>query len=298
MDRDAGEMSLLAASVKGSVDAGYHLGVMYQQDSNAGPFKARTYLQKTAVEGHRDEQYRLGKLLIDEKTFPIGKEWLEKASNGPKRHPEARCALGKLYETGVANVIPKDESKAKEYFLLAANQEDQEVQYCLGLMYREGRGGEQNKDEAIGWFVKVSSDHNFTPVDIQPDLSRPYDDINRDNSGSLKSLTQNETVSSLSSSSKTQETSGPIKNSKENSEGPLSDFFGGVKDSSSLTSPPHIADLASSVPGTEIANKEDEQAVKKDRFRFRISPQVHHPKRTPKQQENSSNLTSPRSSEK
>lgn len=102
-DKDEGERLLLAASAKKSIDADYYLGVMYLEDPKAGPCQART--------------------------------WLQKAANGPKGHPEARYMLGKLYEIGLTNVILKDESRAKEYFLAAANQGNQEAQ--LGVDYKK-----------------------------------------------------------------------------------------------------------------------------------------------------------------
>lgn len=146
----------LTASGGGSVEANYYLGMIYAADSKAEPFQARVCFLKAAAAGHKGAQFSLGMLLINERTFLKGMDWLEKAASEPGGHPAAQCALGKIYEEGRGNRGPKNENKAREYFLAAANKGDKEAQYCLGLMYTQGRGGNVNEVEAMGWFAKAA----------------------------------------------------------------------------------------------------------------------------------------------
>ena len=66
-----------------------------------------------------------------------------------KDMPEANVFLGYLYKDGVA-VFPKDEDKAKIYFLRAAKKDDAEGQCALGELYTK----EGDYEQALIWYFK------------------------------------------------------------------------------------------------------------------------------------------------
>jgi len=62
--------------------------------------------------------------------------------------------LGMLYE---GEAIKKDDVEAAKMYRQAAEMNDPEAQFRLGLMYEEGRGVEKNFDEAVFWYRKSSN---------------------------------------------------------------------------------------------------------------------------------------------
>lgn len=64
----------------------------------------------------------------------------------------AQCALGKYYFSS-GNGLEKDAAKAVEWFWKAANQDDADAKYWLGLCYHEGIGVLQNDVDAVRWFL-------------------------------------------------------------------------------------------------------------------------------------------------
>ena len=54
-----------------------------------------------------------------------------------------------------ANGVSQDYSKAREWYLKAANQGHADAQYNLGVMYYQGQGVRQNTASAKEWFGKA-----------------------------------------------------------------------------------------------------------------------------------------------
>jgi len=67
------------------------------------------------------------------------------------------------YEYGLAAYYKGDYVEATKWFKLAAAQGDENAQYHLGEMHREGRGALQDYAEAIRWY-KLAADKGFTPA--------------------------------------------------------------------------------------------------------------------------------------
>ena len=67
---------------------------------------------------------------------------------------KAQYNLGLMYGRGKG--IVKDDSKAIEWWKLAADQGDGKAQTNLGWMYEKGRGVNQDDQEAIKWYQLAS----------------------------------------------------------------------------------------------------------------------------------------------
>jgi TPR repeat protein len=56
--------------------------------------------------------------------------------------------------------VPKDLSKAAALFRLAADQNNGEAQYNLGVMYSLGQGVEQSFEEAVKWYRRGAANND------------------------------------------------------------------------------------------------------------------------------------------
>jgi len=63
------------------------------------------------------------------------------------------CNLGSANATGRG--LPKNETKAFEFFLKAANQNDSQSQFNLGNFYSTGMGVTQDDKKAVEWYRKA-----------------------------------------------------------------------------------------------------------------------------------------------
>lgn len=79
----------------------------------------------------------------------------QKADQGD---PKAQYNLGSLYEHG--NGVPKDPSKAIEYFTKSADQGDAAAQYSLGMFYLKGEGVPKDLPKAKKYFQQACSNKN------------------------------------------------------------------------------------------------------------------------------------------
>lgn len=79
------------------------------------------------------------------------KEYKLEADNG---NAFAQADLGDMYYHGVG--IGQNYSKARQYFIKAAEQSHSRAQYNLGVMYENGYGVEQDYEQAIDWWCKAS----------------------------------------------------------------------------------------------------------------------------------------------
>ena len=71
---------------------------------------------------------------------------------------KAQCALAELYYYG--SLVPKDLTKAIEWYQKSANQGYAEAQSNLGLIYAHGEGVPADYSEAIKWFSKAAEQGN------------------------------------------------------------------------------------------------------------------------------------------
>ncbi|KQC10536.1 MAG: hypothetical protein APR62_11920, partial [Smithella sp. SDB] len=82
---------------------------------------------------------------------------------------EVQYNMGVMYRNGEG--APQDDAKAAECFLKAALQENANAQFNLGLMYHKGEGVPQNDAEAIKWYRKAARQQH---VEAQFNLGLSY----------------------------------------------------------------------------------------------------------------------------
>ncbi len=70
-------------------------------------------------------------------------------------HAVSQYYVGRMHEKGLG--VPKDETKALEWYKLAAEAGNSRAQYKVGAAYAHGVGGlEKNETEAGKWFMKAA----------------------------------------------------------------------------------------------------------------------------------------------
>src|SRR5580693_9542981 len=110
--------------------------------------------------GDPEASYELGALLIQgengvTKDPAAAKAQFERAA--AKNHPGAMYNLGVMALQGLDGKTP-DYNQAAQYFLRAANAGDDDAAYSYGVMLRDGKGAQQNVEEAAHWLKRASDD--------------------------------------------------------------------------------------------------------------------------------------------
>ena len=83
-------------------------------------------------------------------------EWYRKAAD--QGIAIAQSNLGSMYDTG--DGIPEDDAKAAEWYRKAAEQGDADAQNSLGAMYANGTGVPKDYVEAYAWFGIAAAQGN------------------------------------------------------------------------------------------------------------------------------------------
>jgi len=83
-------------------------------------------------------------------------EWYRKAAE--KGYLEAQHSLGVLYEFG--NGVPLDYATAAQWYSKAADKGFAPAEFSLGLCYVHGKGVPQDYDKALYWYQKAAEQRN------------------------------------------------------------------------------------------------------------------------------------------
>lgn len=139
--------------------AGYEGGMAaYEAKDYASALKEWSPL---ALNGNANAQYRLGIMFAHGEGIPKDEkkatEWLLKAAN--QRHAAAQNSLGFMYANGRG--VPKNQKRAAEWYRQAAVQGNADAQYNLGTMYLDGQGVLKNQSLADEWFRKAAKSGHF-----------------------------------------------------------------------------------------------------------------------------------------
>ena len=122
------------------------------------------------TEGSALAQYRYGRVLAEGRGGPRDIEgaaqWLQQAVQ--QGNNDAAVLLARIYLSSQSDDAAK---AAGELLSLAAARGQAEGQYYLGLLYRSGRGVEQDMKQAYNWFL-ASAEQGF--VESQYELARAY----------------------------------------------------------------------------------------------------------------------------
>jgi hypothetical protein len=88
-----------------------------------------------------------------------------------KGNPEAQYELGYFYHMGLVGAA--DFTKARTWYLRAANQGNADAMLQLAKMNGLGQGGSVDKKEAVKWLIIAGNSHKLTPdVAAQTDETR------------------------------------------------------------------------------------------------------------------------------
>ena len=156
-------------------EAQFKLGVIYANglgvEKNVD--RALAWLLASAVQGHLKAGSIFDSLAIsgDLKSNTNLVEvfkWYQKAAD--QDQPEAQFKLGMMYYKG--NGVPQDLSKAAHWFEKAAVQGDAYAQFNFGLMCEKGEGVAKDLSKAADWYKKAAAQGY---ADAQVHVGRSYE---------------------------------------------------------------------------------------------------------------------------
>lgn len=147
------------SSSLGHSKSSFNLGLCYEMGKGVTKnlVKAMKYYQVAVDQNHRQAMYNLALLYLNpEKSttnpqFPIAINLLERAAK--LGLPQAQTYLGVIYADGDETNF----SKAIEMFTAAAEQQDNDALYYLGVCFESGLGVNQSESNAAEYFVKAAN---------------------------------------------------------------------------------------------------------------------------------------------
>jgi len=144
------------AADQGNVGAQFNLGVYYENGDGVEEDKkeALKWYRKAAEQGHANAQYNLGFCYGNgdgvKKNLQEAIKWIRLAAE--QGHEGAKDFLKDVL--GDENNV--DFSDSAERYREGAEQGDAEAQFNLGSCYYHGEGIEEDKEEALKWFLKAA----------------------------------------------------------------------------------------------------------------------------------------------
>ncbi|WP_371229650.1 hypothetical protein [Roseovarius sp. 2305UL8-3] len=124
-------------------------------------------------------QYRYGRVLVEGRGGPVDMDeavvFLSRAAE--QNHVEAMTLLARIYLSNISQdqdnptALARDTGKAADLLSRAAALGDDEAQYYLALLYREGNGVAQDNKAAFNWLLAAAQQEH---AESQYELSRLY----------------------------------------------------------------------------------------------------------------------------
>ena len=185
VQKSAAEILLEKANA-GDIDSQLQIATAYlngtkgfQKNTN----KALVWLERAAIQGQKDAQYKLGSIYYNGKlakhNLHKAKFWLNKAAqNGVENAKVLISAINTGKKPSKFQTKTKKGSTG-ELFLSAAENGDKEAQFKIGLMYLYGQDGfQRDPEQALQW-LKAAANQNH--VDAQFQTGMAYYDPNSNN---------------------------------------------------------------------------------------------------------------------
>ncbi|HEX8144122.1 MAG TPA: tetratricopeptide repeat protein [Pyrinomonadaceae bacterium] len=164
---------LVSLAESGDAEAQFLLGYMYFADCDY-PFPvsvAREWLMKAKEQGHAGACYQLawfpdaeGICSIDDRASAA---LLIEA--GELGSVDAQRELGALFATGDWSE-GKDEARAVEWYMKAAQQGHAEAQYDLGFMLLVGEGVAADASRGLEWLIKAAEQEDYSACRLLADI--------------------------------------------------------------------------------------------------------------------------------
>lgn len=142
------------AANNGHLEAMNSLALMYEKGDIGQPNieQAEKWYKFAADRGHASSQYMVSLIYREHEKFQnlkLARDYLVRAANGG--HAPAQYDLALHYEDALYD-SPKSEKLALKYYQLAVAKRYPKAMNNLALMYEEGRGVEQNIEQALGLY--------------------------------------------------------------------------------------------------------------------------------------------------
>jgi TPR repeat protein len=140
------------AAIRGSSRAKFSLGGLYKfgiggvsQDENQSLY----WYKSAAIDGFAPAQYSVGRYYYGKDDYEMAISWLQKAVEQDLIDAKVIYSLCLIH-------IDKFPEKAYNLMLEAANANDSEAQYYMGLFSEEGFSVRKNRGQAIVWYKKAA----------------------------------------------------------------------------------------------------------------------------------------------
>lgn len=140
------------AAIRGSSWAKFYLGYLYacgyggvSQDENQSLY----WYRSAAKDGYGPAQFLVGRYYFDKDDYEMAIPWLQRAV-------EQEVIEAKVLYSLCLIQIEKFPEKAYNLMLEAANANDSQAQYYMGLFYEEGISVRKNRGQAIVWYKKAA----------------------------------------------------------------------------------------------------------------------------------------------
>ncbi len=146
------------AAEQGDAGAQCNLGVMYEHGLGVEQDDAQAVIwyRQAAEQGDAGAQFNFG--VMYEKGQGVEQDDAQAVywyrKAAEQGYADAQCNLGCMYEEG--HGIKEDKSEAAYWYRKAADQGDADAQFNLGFMYAKGRGVKQDQTEAFKWYRKAA----------------------------------------------------------------------------------------------------------------------------------------------
>lgn len=142
----------LKAAELGYSDSQYMLGMIHETVGHDEKQKesSKHYYELAAKQDHPYAQFALGVWAIEEEKWSTAIYYLERAAS--QQYALAAFTLALYYH----EKEPKVPLKAFEWFMVAAKQHHTEAEYYVGLYYQNGKGVQENTEQAIFWYEKAA----------------------------------------------------------------------------------------------------------------------------------------------
>jgi TPR repeat protein len=163
----------------------YEVGLRYLWGEDGvpeNPERAFRWFSRAAEEDHTKSQYKLGMMYEGERgkcwgtdtpaSYELAVHWYQLAAG--QGDIESQSSLARIHQEGFLGA--QDLEQAAHYYELAAQNEIEEhdnewtydtrgtARYELGQLYRDGRGVEQDYQQARHWFVAAFGDGHSQPA--------------------------------------------------------------------------------------------------------------------------------------
>ncbi len=160
---------LEGAAKSGDPVANFLLGQVHLAGDKPDSEAARPFLKVAAMAGHREARYLFGQLLSRSKVQEQRREaaiWLERAQQAG--HVASANRLGELLQEDVGE--PRQLTRARELFFLAAESGNRDAMYNLALMDNAGLAGPRDTSNALKWFSRAAEANHEKAIEVLEDL--------------------------------------------------------------------------------------------------------------------------------